>query len=169
MRINSNDPNLPASVKAAIAADDAARKLRVTSEAVLEGVDANRGKRRRLNAPPFNGGNKYHAQPVVIDGHRFPSTAEGDYYCKLKLLMQAGEVAWFAVQPRFIIEGGEYVADFIVAYNRPADLAMGLRTISHVTVEDVKGYKTDLYERSKKQVKARYGIEIVEIRDGGPR
>jgi Holliday junction resolvase RusA-like endonuclease len=50
VRINSNDPRLPAAVKRAIALDDAKRGP--TLDAVLAGAAAVQPKRKRLNPPP---------------------------------------------------------------------------------------------------------------------
>lgn len=118
------------------------------------------GARNSPKGPPRE--HKYGAVPTTVDGIRFPSKAEAAHYEKLKLLQQAGEVAWFCRQPRFPIEGGEYVADFIVAYAAKT-LAGGDVRIGWIEVQDVKGFRTPVYERSKKQVKARYGIDIVEV------
>lgn len=158
MNFNSNDPNLSPAMKAAIAASFAADKARTTRDAVLEGVDGNRGKRRRLNAPPGNGGNKYGAVRTTVDGISFASKAEAEHYSHLCLLMKAGEVAWFCRQPRFVLEGGvEYVADFIVCWNTGGGQA-------RVEVVDCKGMALDTYIIKKKQMKARYGIDVVEVR-----
>lgn len=102
--------------------------------------------------PPRGKRAKYGAQPVTIDGHRFASKKEAERYNALKLFAQVGEVQWFCVQPRFLVEGGWYVADFIVCWKD-----------NRVSIEDVKGFKTPLYRRARKQMKTRYGIEIVEI------
>ena len=64
---------------------------------------------------------KYHARSAIVDGIRFPSEKEADYYVKLKLLTQAGEIKGFCRQPRFVVTYGdennactEYVSDFII-------------------------------------------------------
>ena len=97
---------------------------------------------------------KYGAIPTYCDGVRFDSRKEGARYLALKILRDAGDVLWFARQPRFVLVGGvEYIADFIVAW---AD--------GRVTVEDVKsaGTKTKMYRLKKKQVEALYTVKIVE-------
>lgn len=159
MKRNDLD-NLPAWARA-----EAHRQLAkqdATTDAVLAGVAANQPKRRRLNAPPCNDGNKYGAVRTTVDGISFASKAEAEHYSRLCLLMKAGEVAWFCRQPRFVLEGGvEYVADFIVQYNAPHLSAV--IAPPHVEVQDCKGMDTPVYILKRKQVKARYGIKIVEI------
>ena len=96
---------------------------------------------------------KYNAQPTVVDGVRFASKKEARRYSELKLLMQSGEVRWFAIQPQFVLEGGvKYVADFLILWRDGS-----------VTVEDTEGVRTPAYRDKKKQVKARYGIDVVEV------
>ena len=98
------------------------------------------------------GRNKYGAKAVVVDGIRFASQAEAKRYQQLVTLMRANLILWFCRQPRFVLPGGvEYVADFIVV-----DVA------GSVWVEDVKGVKTPTYRLKAKQLKALYGIEVIE-------
>ena len=98
------------------------------------------------------GRNKYGAQATVVDGIRFASKAEAKRYQDLVTLMRANLILWFCRQPRFVLPGGvEYVADFIVV-----DVA------GSVWVEDVKGVKTPTYRLKAKQLKALYGIEVIE-------
>lgn len=100
---------------------------------------------------------KYGATPVVIDGIRFPSKAEGERYAQLKLLQKAGEIYHLAVQPRFdlVINGvkcGFYKADF--SYHvQDAEMSIGV-------VEDVKGRDTPVSILKRKIVTALYGVEI---------
>ena len=110
---------------------------------------------------------KYGAKPTVVDGIRFASLAEAKRYGELKLLEKAGEITDLVLQPRFVltasnarypevggrsVEIGSYVADF--AYRD--------RDGSYI-VEDVKGYRTDLYVWKKKHAEAEHGITITEI------
>lgn len=95
---------------------------------------------------------KYNAKRTSIDGISFPSKREANLYTSLKIAHQAGKIKWFCRQPAFSIEGGSYVADFIV-----------LNLDGSVDVIDAKGCKTAVYRRSKKQIMERYGIEIREV------
>lgn len=96
---------------------------------------------------------KFHAKPTVNDGIRFDSKKEAARYETLKLLQTAGEVVFFLRQTRFHLPGNvSYSCDFLVFW---AD--------GHVSVEDVKGMRTEAYKRAKKQVEAAYPIEIEEL------
>ena len=115
--------------------------------------------RRRFPGATIRGGgaaasprrHKYNAKSTTVDGIRFDSKREAYHYEALKLLHTAGDVLWFALKPVFVIEGGRYIPDFIVAYR------------DRLAIEDVKGVRTPLYRRAKKQMLERYGIEVVEV------
>ncbi len=100
---------------------------------------------------------KYHAKPIVIDGIRFASTAEGTRYANLKHMERAGMIEGLVLQPRFPLEVnghriGTYVADFLYYDNeRQARV-----------IEDVKGVRTPVYRLKKKLMLALHGIEITE-------
>lgn len=102
--------------------------------------------------------NKYGNRPVVIDGRRFASQAEGRRYQVLKIRELAGEISDLELQPclKLVVEGHficRYLADF-----RYREVVTGSSV-----VEDVKGKRTREYNLKKKLVKALFGIEIVEI------
>lgn len=104
---------------------------------------------------------KYRAVPVVIDGHRFPSKAEGEFYQKLVTLKSGGQVEWFALQPEFLLPGGiAYRADFIVKWSPLVRGILGEHGVTEII--DVKGFKTAEY-RLKKKLAASIGINIVEV------
>jgi hypothetical protein len=85
------------------------------------------------------------------DGERFDSKLELRYYRELKLRKAAGEVLWFTRQVPFILEGGvKYRADFLVA------LASG-----GTDIVDCKGIFTQSSKNKIKQVKARYGFDVI--------
>ncbi len=97
---------------------------------------------------------KYKAKQTEVDGIKFPSQAEANRYCNLKRLRQAGEDSWFIRQPTFDLPGGvRYRADFLIIWQS-----------GEITVEDVKGFKTQAYKIKKKQVEALYPIRIEEVR-----
>ena len=100
--------------------------------------------------------NKFGAQAVTIDGHRFPSKREGAYYVQLCLRLKAGDLQGFCIQPRFPLPGGVwYVSDYVIWEND-----------GRVRVVDVKGGKatmTPMYRRNKKQMRAVHGIELEEV------
>ena len=45
---------------------------------------------------------KYCANKTSIDGHTFDSKKEAEYYCELKMRLQAKEINGFCLQPVFI-------------------------------------------------------------------
>jgi hypothetical protein len=97
--------------------------------------------------------NKYRAKSVMVDGHRFPSGLEAEYYQQLKLKMKAGAILYFVCQPVFPLGNvGEYIADFLTVQNDGT-----------VRVYDVKGMKTDVYKMKKKLVEERYPVRIEEV------
>lgn len=49
--------------------------------------------------------NKYNARSVTVDGMRFDSQKEADYYGELKLRQKAGDILWFNVKPLFPLPG----------------------------------------------------------------
>lgn len=106
---------------------------------------------------------KYNARAVEIDGHRFPSQAEGMRYVHLRLLQRTGAITGLTLQPEYPItvagiDCGKYIADFRYVAN-------GQGTV----IEDVKGVKTDVYKLKRRLVEAIYGIKITEVGKGRPR
>jgi len=95
---------------------------------------------------------KYGNQPVYVDGIRFPSRLEANFYAGLKVAQDAKAIRWFCRQARFAIEGGEWVSDFIV-----------VMLDGTVRVIDCKGFKTKGYRHQKRQIRQRYSIEIEEV------
>lgn len=95
---------------------------------------------------------KYNAKPVDIDGFRFPSKKEGEYYRQLKLAQGSGSLLFFLRQcPIFLPGGVKMVIDFIEFW---AD--------GRVEFVDVKGKKLQSYIDKKKMVEALYPVTIVE-------
>jgi hypothetical protein len=87
------------------------------------------------------------------DGKHFDSQLERDYYQRLVLRWEAGDVLWFIRQVPFELEGGVvYRADFLVV------------TAAGVEVIDTTGVLTQVKLNKLKQVKARYGIEVQLVR-----
>jgi hypothetical protein len=95
--------------------------------------------------------NKYHAQPMVVDGFRFDSTAEALYYKVLLMKVKTKEVKYFVRQVPFHIPGNtRLVIDFMVF-----DVDGG------ETVIDVKGGKpTYAWTIKRKAVEALYPVSI---------
>lgn len=107
---------------------------------------------------------KYFSKKVVIDGIKFDSKKEGQFYQKLKLLEKAGKIKdlelqkEYELQPSFKINNktrrkATYRADF--TYVTTED--------NKIHVVDVKGFRTEVYRLKKKMFEYRYGIELEEI------
>lgn len=105
---------------------------------------------------------KYHAKPAEIDGQKFASRMEAEYYAHLLLLQKAGEVDSFTCQPKFQLQPAyvdaagkkvlpiHYVADFLVKYPDGSE-----------KVIDVKGMLTPAFRLKKKMFGYVFGREIV--------
>lgn len=96
---------------------------------------------------------KYGNRKVIVDDVIFDSVKEANRYQELKLMERAGAIKDLELQPRFELvpkfshEGEtfrkvEYVADF-----RYYDVGL-----DREVVEDVKGYKTEVYKIKKKML-----------------
>ena len=93
---------------------------------------------------------KFNAVKTIRDGIKFPSKKEARRYDALCLLQQARKIVMFLRQPLFDLGGGTtYKADFLIFW---AD--------GTCTIEDVKGVKTKAFLKAKKQVEAKYPVEI---------
>lgn len=107
--------------------------------------------------------NKYHNKKVIIDGIKFDSQKEGNYYLKLKMLEKAGKIRDLRLQVPFVVletfkvddrtyRKTKYIADF--TYYDDKD---------KLHVIDVKGFHTNEYQLKKKLMAWKYGIEIEEV------
>ena len=96
---------------------------------------------------------KFHAKPCEYNGIKFASKKERKRYQELELLQSAGDIVFFIRQTPWHLPGGvKYVSDFMIFWKD-----------GNVTIEDVKGYKTDTYKAKKKLVEALYPININEV------
>ena len=106
---------------------------------------------------------KYRSKKIIIDGISFDSKREGNRYCELKLLEKAGKIKdlklqeQFELQPSFrkngkTIRAITYVADFTY---------LDLETNRNV-VEDVKGFKTDVYMLKRKLFEFQHPMLTIE-------
>jgi len=115
---------------------------------------------------------KYSSVKTVVDGITFMSKKESEFYKKLKLLKDKGEIIELELQPRYpyeihyqqprenypisigdsFVKKGAYVSDFRVTY---AD--------GRVEVFDVKGFSTKKFLLDKKIVEKLYGVKVITI------
>lgn len=110
--------------------------------------------------------NKYHNKKVIIDGIKFDSEKEGNYYLKLKMLEKAGKIRDLKLQVPFVLletfkvddrtyRKTKYIADF--TYYDDKDKLHVIDVKSEATRKD----KT--YQLKKKLLAWKYGIEIEEV------
>ena len=100
---------------------------------------------------------KYGNRKVTVDGMKFDSQHEADYYfANLLILYRAGHLKLLVRQAPFDLPGGiKYVADFVT-----------VDTEGNVAVIDAKSAitrKNRVYINKKKQMQAIWGIEIQEV------
>lgn len=106
---------------------------------------------------------KYRNIKTVVDGIEFDSKKEADYYCKLKILKQAGEIKDFELQPRYELQPTfkkngtthrsiTYVADFIITNNDGT-----------TEVVDIKGVETQVFKIKKKLFEYKYPDKSLRV------
>lgn len=98
---------------------------------------------------------KYRNKITYVDGYKFDSEKEAKRYKELLLLKKTGKVINFSMQVPYVISFGykkhRYYADFVITWKDGS-----------ITVEDVKGYRTQLYKLKRDLMKEKYNIDIVE-------
>lgn len=100
---------------------------------------------------------KYNARKITIDGITFDSLKEAARYKELKLLERAGEITDLELQPKFILLDGFYYGgkkEREISY--VADFKYYDKAKSKIIVEDVKGFKTDVYKIKRKLFLSQY-------------
>ena len=130
---------------------------------------------RRAFFLPQNGGSKYHARKVTVDGVTFDSRKEARRWSELRMLEQAGDIIGLRRQVKFVLipaqresdtvgpKGGvkrgrllerecAYIADFV--YERKDGSQI---------VEDTKGVRTPEYIIKRKLMLYVHGIRIQEV------
>ena len=128
-----------------------------TEEEYAEYMKNNKKKRpaTEIAPEPEKKKSKHGNKMVTIDGYKFPSKLEADYYCDLVLRLRAGDIKGFARQARFGVGGGrEYLCDFIVWY---------LDGTSEII--DTKGFETEIFKIKADLFNEKYpGLEIKIIK-----
>lgn len=96
---------------------------------------------------------KYRANKVEIDGIKFDSQKEADYYCELTLRLKAKEIRGFCRQAEFVLAPNlRYRADFVIFNNDGTS-----------EIIDVKGFKTQVYKDKKKVFEDKFNLKIKEV------
>lgn len=112
--------------------------------------------KNKIKMPSKPKRNKYGNVKTEVDGIKFDSKKEAEYYCQLKLLKQAGEIKDFGLQPRYELQPTfrkngtthrsiTYVADFIIDNNDGT-----------TEIVDIKGMETQVFKIKKKMFEYKY-------------
>ncbi|MBM0046858.1 DUF1064 domain-containing protein [Anaerococcus sp. mt242] len=109
--------------------------------------------------------NKYGNKKVVVDGHKFDSQKEARRYGELKLMERAGVIKDLELQPKFeLIPTIRTETETLRKTVYKADFKYFDVKADHEVVEDVKGFKTDVYKLKKKILLHKYkGIDFREV------
>lgn len=103
--------------------------------------------------------NKYNAKAVTVDGHRFDSQKEADYYGELKLRLKSGDVYWFTVKPLFILPGATHFRpDFQFQENSGTVRVVDVKGIDKQTGEVIT--KGDGFAVRCRQLREIYGLRV---------
>ena len=130
------------------------------TQADVDAINAKRGAAMPAHRPPKS---KYRNVRTVIDGEKFDSKREANYWLLLKAREKAGEISSLKRQVEFPlycaagdrgIQVAVYVADFWY-------LDSGGKCALHVV--DAKGHRTQVYELKKKWLFLQQGISIEEV------
>lgn len=96
---------------------------------------------------------KYGAKRVEIDGIKFDSQKEANYYSELKIRLAAKDIKGFCRQAEFILAPNlRYKADFIIFNNDGTS-----------EIIDVKGMQTQVYKDKKKVFEDKFDLKIMEV------
>lgn len=108
---------------------------------------------------------KYHNKPTFIDGIRFASKAEAQFYTDLKLRERAGQVRDIELQPKFELQpkytnakGQKIPAIYYIADYRYYDIEAKCTFIV-----DVKGVETDVFKLKKKLFEYKYPDQTIVL------
>lgn len=96
---------------------------------------------------------KFNAKRTERDGFKFDSKKEAEYYDKLCMMKESGNVVFFLRQVPFHLPGNvTYKVDFVEFWSDGS-----------IMFVDVKGMRTPEYITKKKLVEAIYPIKIREV------
>ena len=108
---------------------------------------------------------KYKSKKIILDNIKFDSKKEGNRYEELKILEEAGLIKElelqkvFELQPSFKKNGKTYRK---ITYK--ADFYYYDTHLQKYVVEDVKGFKTEVYKIKKKLFEYVYkDLELLEV------
>ncbi len=106
---------------------------------------------------------KYGSKRTIFNGITFASAKEAKRYQELLLIEKAGWLKDLTLQPWFILQeafrdrdGKAHRAIWYVADFQYQNCGTGVSPCEPITVEDCKGYRTDIYRLKKKLFLKRY-------------
>jgi len=99
---------------------------------------------------------KYRNQRTEVDGIKFDSKKEAEYYGILKMRMKAGEISDLKLQVEFKLLSFSYIADFVYFENKSIKLEV-------VDVKSDMTRRLPVYRMKKKAMFNELGIEIKEV------
>ena len=101
---------------------------------------------------------KYHAESLTIDGHRFDSLAEAKRYGELHMLQMTKAIETLIVHPKFpIYIAGTKICDVVLDFQYVKD--------HQFIYEDVKGFDNPLSRLKRKLLEAVYGFKVSVIKE----
>lgn len=107
---------------------------------------------------------KYFSKKVVVDGIKFDSKRESEYYLKLKELEKNGIIKDLELQKEFVLQEKFKLGNKTrreICYR--ADFTYVTTEDDKLHVVDVKGFRTEVYRLKKKMFEYKYGIELEEV------
>ena len=112
--------------------------------------------------------NKYFARTCYVDGIKFPSKHEAEWYLLLKNRQKKGEIYNLKLQQRYeIVPAQKHGKETVRAAYYIADFSYTDANTGKLVVEDAKGYRDSvayqLFRLKKKLMLYRYGIWVHEV------
>lgn len=121
-------------------------------------INLTKEEARALLAKPKR--TKYGNKKVMLDGIRFDSKREAEYYAALKLREKAGEVIGVELQRPFALLGNNGM--LIATYK--ADFCFWDNVADRFRVIDVKGVETKDFKLKKKMMLGLLGINVEVVK-----
>ena len=108
---------------------------------------------------------KYRSKKTIVDDIQFDSKLEAKRYTELKLLQKSGKIKQLQLQPSFeIIPSFKKNGKTIRKSTYKADFQYIDTETGETIIEDVKGFKTELYKLKKKLFEYKYSnLTIKEV------
>ena len=107
---------------------------------------------------------KYFSRKVILDGHKFDSKKESEYYLYLKSELEKGNIYDLELQKEYILQESFKIGNKTrrkITYK--ADFTYKTSKDDKLHVIDIKGFKTEVYRLKKKLFEKRYATEVEEI------